>query len=341
MNLLTVCRLKWVPFEDIEICETVAVSDRQFWVVSRGVAAQTIMGWTVLKEGDSAYKANELVADLANLNKDIKFTYDVDRVMNVLGDNLDMEQRMAIKLAKEMYAVDFAHVAGWLNFGDNEVEAEMNCYSSKFDRAEFAFELDEIDASLLSKMPKNSDVVVAYGTSSKLWATIASSISQYLGNVSNPQQLAQVDAMVDAVRSLDGTIMIGGNVADLRNNNGEIAAVIQTKDAQSARKVESLLSAYQDMFGELSFSTDNNLVRLSYGVPTIYGRNDIKSVFSGNIAVIYVDGSALEKGGLTQLIESIIVTCDSMDHGKLEVKIKKSSHANSLKAIVVESLKNN
>ena len=328
---------EWNAAEDnLDVYKKMAVRGDQFWYVTEGVSTATILGWANLKEKESAYANNKLVAAMVEEPKDIQIFYDVDRVMQL--SKFDMEQMMAMTMMQEMFVRDMAYVSGWVDFGKDEVVAEMRCYNSKFEAADYVVDLDKIDASLLGKLPKNSNFVMAFGTDSKMWATLCSAFSEVAASMAGGlKENVIVDKVIDAVRGLDGTVIAGIEADAMLKQEPNMVAIVETKDAAAARNVMNLVTMFApDMPDKISLTTDDKFVKFVKGDIVETGADNLKSYFDGKLMTIYIDGKFLTGAakGL-DMVESCVISAESMDCMTTRIKVKNGGHANILEAIAM------
>lgn len=328
---------EWNAAEDnLDVYRNMAVRGDQFWFLSDGVSTATILGWANLKETESAYATNKLVADLAVVEKDLRFCYDVDRVMQ-LG-KLDMEQKMAMQMMQEMFVRDMAYSGGWLDFGKDEVVVEVRSYNSKFEAAEYVVELTKIDASLLGKLPESSNFVMAFGADSKMWATLCSAFSEAMAALTGgSQDNAIVEKVVNAVRGLDGTVMAGAEISPVPGYDPKLMALVETKDASAARDVMNLVAMFvPEMPAEMSLTTDDKLVKFVMGDVTETGVDNLKNYFDGKLMAVYMDGRFInELVGGADMAEYCVISAETMDCMTTRIKVKNDGHANILEAIAM------
>lgn len=333
---------EWNAAEDnLDVYKKIAVRGDQFWYVTEGVSTATILGWAKLKEAESAYANNKLVAAMCAEPKDVSIFYDIDRMKNLAG--LDAEQVMAMTMMQEIFVRDMAYASGWVDFGKDEVVAEMRCYNSKFEAAEYVVELDKIDTSLLGKLPKSSNFVMAFGADSKMWATLCSAFSEAMTSLTgNSQKNVIMEKVISAVRGLDGTVMAGGEISPMPGYNPKMMALVETKDAAAARDVMNLVTMFApEMPDEISLTTEDKFVKFAMGDVTETGADNLKSYFEGKLMTVYMGGEFLNgmKEG-ADMVDYCVISAETMDCMTMRIKVKNGGHANILEAIAMMIAKN-
>lgn len=321
----------------------IVISDNQFWLASdHNLSAEAIMDWEHLKEKESAYVSNQLVAEMSKLEKDIQFVYDVDRMMSSV-DGVDIEQKMMLNMIKEMFVKDFAFTAGWVDFGKDEILSEIRNYNSKYGPAEYVFDAQKIDTSLLKELPKNCDFVCAYGTTSKMWLTLCNAVSQFVGNMMDSSQKIILERVLDAVKGLDGTIIVGFESNKMKENptKGNLVAIVQTKDEAATRSLLTLVETIMPTLPEgMSLKADGKMLKFTMGNIAEYGMTELDDKLSGNLTTVYVDGDFFATMlSEVNFVESLNISADSMDHGVMSIKIKENSSENVIKALIDIALK--
>ena len=328
---------EWNAAEDnLDVYKKIAVRGDQFWYVTEGVSTTTILGWAKLKETESLYANNKLVAAICAEPKDISIFYDIDRVKNLGG--LDVDQVMAMTMMQEILVRDMAYVSGWVDFGKEEVVAEMRCYNTKFEAAEYVVELDKIDASLLGKLPKSSNFVMAFGADSKMWATLCSAFSEAMASLTGDSQKdVIIEKVINTVRGLDGTVIAGAEISSRQMRDPKMVAIVETKDASAARDVMNLVTMFApNMPEEISLTTEDKLVKFAMGNVAETGVDNLKTYFDGMLLTIYMDGEFInDLVGGADMAEYCVISAETMDCMTTRIKIKNDGYANILEAMAM------
>lgn len=328
----------WEAGDDgAEICDDFVVKGDRFWAFTKRAFTNKVNEWVSLKDNESAYSSNKLVAEMTYMDKDIRYCCDVDRLMALSG-GADLEQKMAMNMIREMLVVDMAYQCGWVDFGKDEISAEMSCYNSKFGSAEYVFDLEKINTDLLEQMPSNSNAVIALGTSSKMWKSLVVSLSDVAKNFVKGAELGIVNKVLDALNGLDGTFMVA---ADINQHTPNIKAVMQTQDEMAARSVVSLVNTFvPEIPSEMSLWADEKSVIFSMGEFVDVDRSDLKDKFNGNILYIYFEGSAfVGMNSNLDFIKSLEIYTDKMDCMKAKLQIANSGYGNILECLIMKTVK--
>lgn len=324
----------WERNGDLESCGDIYLRDNQFWIVANDDVNLT--KYTNVAAEQSAYAKNELVADLANMDKDVKYMCDVDRVQNFVAGGMDMEVRLAMQMVREMISKDFVYVKGGVTFADDAIVADMTYLNSKFEDAEFVFELDKIDASLVDRTPAGSELVVAVGTSSKMWTNLVGVATKYLESVGGGAELDLIRTMLEPISNIDGTIMVAIDGDDRRGYDMKATAFVQTNNESAARDIISLTGMLGDELPkEVVLTNEGSLVKMSYGSISEFGNDEVKSLFKGNYIAMYIDGVFLDLTENIKCVEAITFVADRPAHCELKVLMRDNGkNENSLQALI-------
>lgn len=231
--------------------DEVVVRDDRFWVCERTGSNARIADNAQERKADDSFAAYDYASTLTNLdNYDIRAIANIQGLVALSGDR---DARMGMALLGSMGGARY--VTYNLTSTKGKVEMDMGVLNSDFNKVDMP-DLPDIDLKGVEKLHGHMEIVGAFAVNEKIMTGISQSLPNLIGrNLPIPD----ASTFYRLVGSIDGTIAMGGTIAE-QDVNWELAIPFaKDQDAKDALSFANMFTEGSPVFTR----QDKNILYIS------------------------------------------------------------------------------